>query len=157
MIKKVLIALDYDPAAQRVAEAGFSLARSMEAEITLLHVISDATYYSSVQYSPIMGFDHFGAAGLLQKETREEIKEAALKFLDKTREHLGDKSLQTLVMEGDFADAILDAARDGGFNVIVMGTHGRRGLDKILMGSVAEKVLRSSEVPLFIVPTRSHE
>lgn len=154
MIKKILIALDYDPSAQRVAETGLSLARSTGADITLLHVISDATYYSSVQYSPIMGFDNFGAAGLLQKETLEEIKGAAMQFLDKTREHLGDKSIQTLVMEGDFADAILDAARDNKINVIVMGTHGRRGLDKILMGSVAEKVLRSSEVPLFIVPTR---
>ena len=155
MIRKVLIALDYDPAAQRVAEAGFSLAQSTGATITLLHVISDATYYSSVQYSPIMGFDHFGAAGLLQKETMEEIKTAALQFLDKTREHLGDKSIQTLVMEGDFAEAILDAAGDNQADVIVMGTHGRRGLDKILMGSVAEKVLRSSQVPLFIVPTRT--
>ena len=55
-MKKVLIALDYDPTAQKVAETGNLLAGSMNAEVILLHVISDPVYYSSMDYSPIMGF-----------------------------------------------------------------------------------------------------
>ena len=55
-MKKVLIALDYNPTAQKVAETGFSMAKAMNAEVTLLHVISDLVYYSSAEYSPIMGF-----------------------------------------------------------------------------------------------------
>jgi nucleotide-binding universal stress UspA family protein len=46
-LKKVLIALDYDPTAQKVAETGYSLAKTMGAEVILLHVISDPVYYSS--------------------------------------------------------------------------------------------------------------
>lgn len=56
---KVLIALDYNPSAQKVAEAGFNLAKAMNAQTILLHVTSDATYYSSLNYSPIMGFGAF--------------------------------------------------------------------------------------------------
>jgi nucleotide-binding universal stress UspA family protein len=50
-MKKVLIALDYNPTAQKVAEVGFSMAKAMNAEITLLHVIADPVYYSSPGYS----------------------------------------------------------------------------------------------------------
>lgn len=154
MIKKILIALDYNPTAQKVAEEGYALAKAMQAEVTLLHVIADAPYYSSVQYSPIMGLDSFGAAGLLQVETAQEIKKAAGYFLDKTKEHLGNDAIGTVVAEGDFADTILEISDQVDAGIIVMGTHSRRGLDKILMGSVAEKVLRQTKVPTYIIPTR---
>ena len=59
IIKKVLIALDYDPTAQRVAELGFSIANAMKAKIVLLHVINEPKYYSVAGYSPIMGFSGY--------------------------------------------------------------------------------------------------
>jgi len=59
IIKKVLIALDYNPTAQKVAEAGFSVAKTMNAEVILLHVVSEPVYYSSEEYSPIMGSNGF--------------------------------------------------------------------------------------------------
>jgi nucleotide-binding universal stress UspA family protein len=157
MIKKVLIALDYNPTAQKVAETGYSLAEAMKAELTLLHVISDATYYASTQYSPVMGLTSFNNGGLLQLDTVEEIKNAAQYFLDKTKHHLGDDTIRTLVREGDFAKSILEAATDLGVGLIVMGTHSRRGLDKILLGSVAESVLRQSSIPVFIIPTKERK
>ena len=52
-MKKILIALDYDPTAQKVAEAGFSLAKAMGANVVLIHVVADIMYYSSMAYSPI--------------------------------------------------------------------------------------------------------
>jgi nucleotide-binding universal stress UspA family protein len=55
-VKTVLIALDYDPTSQKIAEDGFSLAKAMSAEVILLHVITDSTYYSALEYSPIVGF-----------------------------------------------------------------------------------------------------
>ena len=58
-MKKILIALDYDPTAQKVAETGHKLAKAMKAQTYLLHVVSDSTYYSSPNYSPIMGFEGF--------------------------------------------------------------------------------------------------
>jgi nucleotide-binding universal stress UspA family protein len=67
--------------------------------------------------------------------------------------HLGDDSIHTLVKEGDFADSILEAAKALKIDVIVLGSHGRQWLEKILIGSVASKVLRNTSIPLFIVPT----
>jgi nucleotide-binding universal stress UspA family protein len=156
-MKKVLIALDYNPTAQRVAEIGFSMAQAMKAEVTLLHVVSDPVYYSSVEYSPIMGFNGFMETGQLQWNSIEALKQASLHFLDKVRHHLGEKTIHTLVEEGDFADSILKTAKEMHADVIVMGTHSRKWLENIVMGSVAEKVLHHSTLPVFIIPTKKRK
>jgi nucleotide-binding universal stress UspA family protein len=150
---KVLIALDYNPTAQKIAEVGYAMAKAMHAEVTLLHVIDDPVYYTNAEYSPIMGFTGYMDSGLLQL-TNETLKKASHHFLDKTKHHLGDGSVKTLISEGDFADTIIKTAKDLHANVIVIGSHSRRWLDEILMGSVTEKVLHHSTIPLFIIPTK---
>lgn len=150
---KILIALDYNPSAQKVAETGYALAKSMNATVILLHVISDIAYYSSPDYSPIMGFGGFSSIDIGQADSIEEIKKIAETYLDKSKQHLGDETIQTVVRNGDYGETILQIAKELNVDVIVMGTHSRRGFEKILAGSVAEKVLRHSPIPLFIIPT----
>ena len=81
-MKKVLIALNYDPAAQKIAETVYDLAKAMNARTVLLHVISDPVYYTSVNYSPIMGFEGFSSMDTFQSATAEELEKAAQIFLD---------------------------------------------------------------------------
>jgi len=153
-MKKVLIALDYDPSAQEIAEKGYEFAKSMNAHVVLLHVTSDYVYYSSLDYSPILGYDSFSNLGVLQSNTIEELHKAAENYLATTKQHLGDTTIETVVKDGDFGEVILETAKEMNIDILVLGTHGRRGLDKILMGSVAEKILRNSTIPLFIIPTK---
>ncbi len=153
-MKKVLISLDYNPTAEKVAETGYALAKEMGAEVYLIHVISNMEYYTSTVYSPIMGYGDFGNVGLSTVYTAEDLKAETQKYLNKSKDHLSDDTIQTIVVEGDSADAILDVAADIHADVIVMGSHSRRWLDKILVGSVTERVLHKSKIPLFIVPTR---
>jgi nucleotide-binding universal stress UspA family protein len=156
-MKKVLIALDYGPTAQVVAETGLSMANAMGAEVILLHVISDPVYYSSREYSPIMGFTGFEDLGPFQLDNLDTLKEASKLFLEHAKQHLGDKTVQTLVKEGDFAESILKTANDLQVDIIVLGSHSLRWLDEILMGSVTEKVLHKTSIPLFIIPTKKHK
>jgi nucleotide-binding universal stress UspA family protein len=156
-MKKVLIALDYGPTAQKVAEVGYSLAKTLRAEIVLLHVMSDPVYYSSADFSPIMGFSGYTDIGPLELESIEGLKKASLHFLEQSKHHLGDKTIQTLVLEGDFSEAILEAAKDTEADIIVIGSHSRKWLEKIVMGSVTEQVLNHTTVPLFIVPTKKRD
>lgn len=153
-MKKILIALDYDPTAQAIAEKGFMLAKAMGAEVTLLHVIADPVYYSSVNYSPIMGFSGYMDMEPMQTDITEALKKESLVFLEKSKQHLAGDSIKTLVTEGNFADSILVTAKEIDADIIVMGSHSRNWLNDILVGSVTEKVLHSSTVPLFIIPTK---
>ena len=153
-MKKVLIALDYNPTAQKVAEVGFSMAKSMNAEVILLHVITDPVFYSTAGYSPIMGFNGYMDMGPVQLDNVDGLKNASLQYLDKSRQHLGDKTIRTIVKEGDFADSIIETAKELHADIIVVGSHSRKWLENIVMGSVTEKVLHHTSIPLFIVPTK---
>jgi len=155
--KKVLIALDYDPTAQKVASTGFSMANSMNAEVTLLHIISDPVYYASTAYSPIMGLSSEMEIFPMQLDNIEGLKEVSQHFLEKFKRHLGDETIKTLVEEGDFASTILKTAKSIHADVIVMGSHSKKWLENIVMGSVTGNVLRHTTIPLFIVPTKKPE
>ena len=156
-MKNVLIALDYSPSAQQVAEAGYALASDMHAQVMLLHVISDPSYYSSTAYSPIMGFGGYMDPEYLQPNILDGIKTASQHFLDKTKNHLGDETIKTFVEEGDFGDSILAFAKKLQADIIVMGSHSRNWIEGVMMGSVTEKVLRHTTVPLFVVPFKKQD
>ncbi len=153
-IKKVLIALDYDPTAKKVAEAGFSIAKAMNAEVILLHVLADMTYYSTPQYTPIMGFSNFMDTDFLQIVDIEGLKKAAENFLEKIKSHLGDENIKIITSEGELAETILHTAKHLHADTIVMGSHSRKWLEQILMGSTTEKVLHQTNIPLLIIPIK---
>jgi len=146
-IKKVLIALDYDPTAKKVAEAGFTMAKEMGAEIVLVHVIVDFEIYSL----NIINFAPF------QMESDIAMKDASRLFMEKMKHHLGDMMMKSVIKEGDFADCIVETVNEEDIDIIVMGTHSQKKLENTIMGSVTESVLRQLTIPLFIVPAGSPE
>jgi nucleotide-binding universal stress UspA family protein len=154
---KVLIALDYDPTARLVAEIGFLMGKAMHAEITLLHVVPDPVYYAAAIYNPIMGFGGYMGMDFMEADAVTKIKAASTEYLQKTKFYLGDTALRIMVKEGEVRPAILQAAQEINAGVIAMGSHSRRWMDTILMGSVAESVLRHTTVPVFIIPTQRHK
>lgn len=153
-MKKIMIALDYDPTAKKVAEIGNLLAKSMGAEVVLLHVMIDPVYYSNMDYSPIMGFAGHTEMIPMQLDSIEGLKAASQQFLNKFKQHLGDETIQTEVRDGDFAESILKAAKDLHVDIIVMGSHSKKWLENIVMGSVVTKVLHDTSIPLFVIPTK---
>jgi len=143
-IQKVLIAMDYDETSQKVAEVGFSMAKAMNAETVLLHVISEQpVYYSAYTYMRELRVDIIG-----------DLKKSIQKFLDKSKAYLGDDSIVTILKEGDIAQTILNTAEELNADIIVMGSHSRKWLENIIMGSEAADVLKKTTIPLFIVPTK---
>ncbi len=153
----VLIALDYATTAKKVADSGYALAEAMKAEVILLHVMSDSRYYSSVENSPITGLTDSLGVDPLQFDADHKLKEVSQYFLDTIKLHLGDKTIQTELAEGDFADTILMKAKSLEADILVLGSHSYRWLENIIMGSVTEKVLRLTSIPLFIVPIKEFD
>ena len=153
-MKNILIALDFDPTAQKVAEIGFTLGENKDASITLLHVIADPSYYASTVYDPIMGFGGYANLNLLSPDIINELKKESLEFLEKSKQHLGGENIKTLVKEGSIAQTILQVAEELNADIIVMGSHSKRWLENMLMGSITEYVLHHSSVPLLIIPTK---
>jgi nucleotide-binding universal stress UspA family protein len=74
--------------------------------------------------------------------------------LDKAKHHLGDASIQTFLKERDVAQMILNISSEMKVDCIVMGSHSQEWLENIVMESVTEEVLRKTNIPLFIIPTK---
>jgi len=154
---KVLIALDYDPTSQKVAEIGYTTAKEMKAEVILLHVITDPAHYSSPEYSAIMGMQGYMDTSKVQTDSSEGLFNASKHFLNKIKLHLNDEAIQTMVREGDndVAESILQAAKDRFADIIALGSHSQKWLENVLLGSITEKVIKNSPIPLLIVPIKS--
>jgi len=155
--KTVLIALDYNPTAQKVAEKGYAIAKSMSADVILLHVISDLIFYTTDDFSPIMGFNGYQKTGPVQLQSAEVLKISSQQYLDKAKEHLGDKSIQTMVDVGAYDEIILKIAKKVHADIIVLGSHSRKWLESIVMGSVTADVIKQTKIPVLIIPTRKQQ
>ena len=146
-VKRVLIALDYDETAEKVALQGFAMAKAMNAEVILLHVISEQpAYYSSYTYTREW-----------QVDIISDLRVAIQKFLDKAKKQLGDESIRTEIEFGDIAYVILGTAKDLNADIIVMGSHSRKWLENIILGSQAADVLKKTTIPLYIIPTKKRD
>ena len=153
IFKKVLIALDYNPTAKKVAEVGYSIANAMGADCLLVHILSTPIIYTSVNYDPIMGFSGFEALENYQLNA-DLLSKSANKYLDKVKKHLGDSNVETIVKEGEFDDQIMETALNYNADLLVMGTHSQQWLEKILVGSTTESIIQISKIPIVIVPTK---
>lgn len=148
-MKKVLIALDYNPNSEKVVMMGYELAQLLQAEVCLFHVLADVRYYG-MQYEPFMGYE--GYAFPVDFRIQEEFVNVAQDYLNKTKQHLKGTNITTHLAEGDTAKKILEHAEDWRADVIVMGTHSHSTLEKIFLGTVASSVLENTKVPVYMVP-----
>ena len=139
--KKILVATDFSTTADSAEGLGVRLARRLGAELHLLHV-------RVILEDPLMAEEKH----LQIEELMSSADGATQETFD--RDHMGepDVSIQThLVRSTSAAEAITESASDLGCDLIVMGTHGRRGIKHLLLGSVAENVVRSVDIPVLTV------
>jgi nucleotide-binding universal stress UspA family protein len=153
-MKKILIAIDYNPCAQKIAETGFAYASAMNAEICIVHAIADIAYYFSMEYSPVMGFE--GLSPDCAFKSKGEQENEAKRFLAAVVNHLGDRNIKTCVLDVKTSEAILEYAAEYKADLVVMGAHSHNGFGKI-MGDVTTKVIKHAEIPVLIVPADKQE
>jgi len=135
----ILCPTDFSECSSAALAIGIDLARQNDARILLLHV-ADTLGPEKVTFGE--------AASKLQPESHIKDLEQKLRSMVPVQPGL---ALQYLLAEGDPAAVIQNVARDRGCDLIVIGTHGRTGLEHILMGSIAEKVVRLSPCPVLVV------
>ncbi len=154
--KNILYATDLTPNSEYAFKHAVLLARKSQAKIYLLHVVPeiDAGFRSYV--SSVMGegmLESFEAKN--EEQARDEMKNKLEKF---TQEELANhpEDLKNIagieVVHGHAVSQILQAADRHNVDVIVLGTHGKGALSHTFLGSVADKVLRRSRRPVFVIP-----
>jgi nucleotide-binding universal stress UspA family protein len=149
MFTQVLVAIDGSPTGNRGLKAAIGLATDQKAALSIVHVIDSM---AGVSYVGDIGYVPAGYIDTMLDDLRTHGRKILAKAEAVARESGVDvKTLLTESKGGSIADAILGAARKVRADVIVLGTHGRRGLSRVLMGSDAEAVLREARIPVMLV------
>jgi nucleotide-binding universal stress UspA family protein len=145
-VRRILCPTDFSEFSSRALAHALPLAKWYEATIAALHVYS---FFAP----PPTKLPTIAARPHLSTESREEILHDLREFTEPARR--AGLLVEHLVVEGDPVDEIVKAA--GRADLLVLGTHGRRGFEKLMLGSVAERVLRKSPCPVLTVPRRAPE
>ena len=144
---RILYATDYSTASARALAEAVALAKQNDAELMVLHVIDPVSSY-------VTGEDIGGAELYLKLEetAKQEAESSMRKLIDKlSKLKVKPKSL---LLRGTAHDQIVKAAKNRRANLIVIGTHGRSGLSRLLMGSVASKIVSTAHCPVLTVRGR---
>jgi len=153
MIKKILIGIDDSKYAEHAAEYGFDIAHKFKAEVGLVNIVEPVMMPQTIASTdPLMSMAMPGT-GIEEMELLDIQKNQSENIVDRAvKKFAGNIQVTQFHEYGSTSDGIISCAKEFGADLIIVGTHNRTGLDRLLMGSVAEHVVRHSEVPVLVVP-----
>lgn len=140
--EKVLYATDFSETSEHAFDYAFSMVKGFDAKLIVMHVINEPVDLRGF-YVPHISFEKLeeeistGADKLMQKFCRTKIKDFT--------------NYETYITSGIPYEEIIKKSREIGASIIVIGTHGRSGIDHLLFGSTAERVVRSAPCPVLTV------
>lgn len=141
MYKKILVPLDGSPLAEAALPHAKTIAKTGDAEIILLRV-------------PMMpATEFFAREPMIAVKIREEEQAEAIQYINAKVDELKKEHLKAtaVTQDGPVPDTILSIAEDTQADIIVMSTHGRTGLQRWLMGSVADRVVHHAHIPVMLI------
>jgi nucleotide-binding universal stress UspA family protein len=145
MYKRVIVPVDGSPTATKALVAALQLARDSGGRVRLIHVVEELAF--------VDGYDMYGGqtGELLQvmREAGDKVLDAALEIARSAGVE-ADKQLFDRFGER-LGEVVANAARDWNADLIVLGTHGRRGIGRVLLGSGAEQIIRLAPTPVLVI------
>ncbi len=137
-VKKVIIPVDFTSTMDKVVEYATSIADQLKSEIVFFHVINDFKGYDMMLVHP--SFEP------IKKDLENATKE---RMADLVKDHEGrEQPVSGKVVFGEAGEEIVNFAKDQKADMVIIGTHGTKGLERILMGSTAEYVVKKAPCPI---------
>ncbi len=140
-IKTILFPTDFTEASVKVLPYATYLADKLGAKLMVLFVVEELSKYANF-YVPHSALDN------LEAELMESARKKMESFVE---DYFEGFPVETMIRRGDVPEEIIKVAEEKGVDLIVMGTHGRKGLEKVLLGSVAERVVKGAPCPVMTV------
>jgi len=155
-IKKILIGIDDSKFAEHAAAYGFDIAHAFKAEVGLVHIVEPMVLPNSTNADFLSG-PPIMETGINDVELIKIQNDAAETLIERTiKKFAGDLAVTHFNEYGDTADGIINCSKQFGADLIVVGTHTRSGFDRLLMGSIAEHVVRHAQIPVLVIPFEHH-
>jgi nucleotide-binding universal stress UspA family protein len=146
-IKRILVPVDYSPCSRTALRFAAGLGQRLGASLDVVHIWDRPSYVSDVVMSRSDPLSTKSLIVLIEENARRDLHE----FLASAEVPAGT-AMTSRLAAGEPASALLHELKAGSYDLVVIGTHGRTGLSHILLGSVAEKLVRLSPVAVLTVP-----
>ncbi|MCR4666184.1 MAG: universal stress protein [Desulfovibrio sp.] len=140
-IKKILCAVDLSEHSKQVAEYACTLAKNLGASVLVVYTAPSLSQYVGFHVPP----------NTIENFVGEIVTGAEESMQSFVAENFPNVEAKGQVLIGYAAEEILNRAKEDNVDMIVMGTHGRKGIDRILFGSVAEKVVKNATIPVLTI------
>lgn len=140
-VKKILVPVDFSENSKKILKSARYMAETFSADLSLIFVAQSFEAYSGF-FVPHLPLDQL---------SDEMIIGARKKMANFVEDHLADMTVKSLVIAGDVAEEILAYAEKENIDLIIMGTHGYKGLERVLFGSIAEQVVKNSPCPILTI------
>ncbi len=143
MFRNILVAIDESAQSAAGLDLAIDLAKTLKSTITLVHALNPATLATSA--------DDAGSTSVMEIEV-DELQASGKELLAVTtaRVRAAGIEVEAIIRDGVPAKVVLDTAMRSNCDLIVMGTHGRHGIERFFLGSCAEAVLREASVPVLV-------
>ncbi len=145
MYQRILIAVDGSDTSGRAMQEALQLAKNQQALLRVVYVVDEASIFSDTEFVDRSAIERAAI------HTGHKVLEKANKAAEAEGVFIETKMLETDSVGDKVAHAIVEEARNWPADLIVVGTHGRKGLRHLFMGSIAEGVMRDSPVPILLV------
>lgn len=140
--KRILFPVDFSESSAKIVPYVQTVAKKFDSEIHILFVARILDYFTGI-YVPAPSIT------TMEKDIIDGAEKRLYEFMD---EHLrAFANTKTAVVAGDASEEIIKYIEDRHIDLVIMGTHGRKGLDKVIFGSVAERVVKTAPVPVMVV------
>jgi nucleotide-binding universal stress UspA family protein len=140
--RQILFPVDLSDAAEKIVPTVTTMVNTFKSRLHLLFVARVFEYFTGMYVPPVSITDF----------EKQVVVGAEKRLYEFAEAHFSDiPHMKTIVVSGDPAESILDYIESNSVDLVIMGTHGRKGLDKIIFGSVADQIVRSSAVPVLVV------
>jgi nucleotide-binding universal stress UspA family protein len=143
--RRIMVAIDGSRAAEKGLREAIRVAQASAGRLVILHVVNELQLYYAMQGGALLGAD-----------VHERLRGESRRILEKARTLAARRGLEPKIVTGEIAggsvaQAIVQEAKKQRADLIVLGTHGRRGMTRLVIGSDAEVVVRSAPVPVLLV------
>jgi nucleotide-binding universal stress UspA family protein len=146
LMKQIVTALDFSDASDAVLKAAMAMAVSLQATLHIVHVLEPQPSYTAYGMTP----EEFPAIQLFQEESQKRAEAKLKEALSTARGQVAD--VRTELMMGSPLHAIIDYVKDKSVDLVVIGTHGHGAVAALLIGSVAEGLVRKAICPTLVIP-----
>ncbi len=141
-IKKILFPVDFTTATDKILPFVKDMVKVFNAKLYIMHVIRSPEEFAGFEMGPAW-------YATFEKELKEGAEKSMRRLVSEQLEDLED--VETNIEIGDIADTIIGFVNDNDVDMIIIGTHGRKGLEKVMFGSVAEGVIKDAPCPVLTI------